>query len=114
MDINNLGKKELEELLKKLKSYKDLRDKLWKRWIKLFNNKNNNTHSFEVEYSSSMDLEFVKQEALNLYKNIFKVEVKMEEIVFTKKESLLGWMKVYLDDKMIDLSFLKFYNKLKY
>lgn len=113
MEIENLSKSELNELLKKLKSYRDLRNKVWKRWVKIFNRLNNWIHSFEVEYSSSIDENYAKDEALKIYKNIFQVEVNAKEIVFTKKENILGWMRVYLDDKMVDLSFLKFYNKLK-
>jgi hypothetical protein len=44
---------------------------------------------------------------------MFDIDVNDNEIKLIKNEKIKWGMKVYLNDNLVDLSFLKFYNLLK-
>ena len=107
-----LDKSELEEVLKNLRVYNDLIKKVWKRWKNIFNNVFNGINEYSVEYYNNIDESYVLTEAKKIYKNMFNIEVNDSDIKLIKNEKIKWWMKVYLNDNLIDLSFLKFYNLL--
>lgn len=111
-NLEGLDKAELELLLKDLKIYKDLIKKVWKRWKQIFDNKFNNKNEFVVEYYWDIDESFVLAEAKEIYNKIFDINVKDDDIKLVKNNEIKWWMKIYLNDNLIDLSFLKFYNIL--
>jgi len=111
-NIEGLWKAELEELLKDLKVYKDLTKKVWKRWKMIFDNKFNWVNQYSVEYYWEMDESYILAEAKEVYKKMFEISVDDKDIKLIKNEKIKGWMKIYLNDNLIDLSFLKFYNIL--
>lgn len=113
MNLDTLSKEELTSLLKQLKVYRDLQKKIGKRGRGIFSKMVHGTHDYVVEYSPSLDEDYIKQKAKEIYKNIFHLDVWENEIQCIKKEALIGGFKVYFDDNMIDASFLKFYNALK-
>ncbi len=108
-----LDKAELEKLLKDLKVYNDLMKKVWKRWKDIFNNKFNWINQYSVEYYGDMDESFIITEAKEIYKKMFDTEVADTDIKLIKNEKIKWGMKIYLNDSLVDLSFLKFYNLLK-
>lgn len=111
-NIENLQKAELEELLKNLRLYKDLVKKVWNRGKKIYENVFNWKNEYSVEYYWDLDESYVLTEAKSIYKKVFNVDVSDSEIILSKNEKIKGWMKVYFNDNLIDLSFLKFYNLL--
>lgn len=111
-NLEGLDKAELELLLKDLKIYKDLIKKVWKRWKQIFDNKFNNKNEFVVEYYWDIDESFVLAKAKEIYNKIFDINVKDDDIKLVKNDEIKWWMKIYLNDNLIDLSFLKFYNIL--
>ena len=111
-NIEGLDKAELELLLKDLKLYKDLIKKVWKRGKTIFDNKFNNKNEFLVEYYWDVDESFILSEAKEIYKKMFNIDVNDSDIKLVKNEKIKWWMKIYLNDNLIDLSFLKFYNIL--
>ncbi len=111
-NLEGLDKAELELLLKDLKIYKDLIKKVWKRWKQIFDNKFNNKNEFVVEYYWDIDESFVLAKAKEIYNKIFDINVKDDDIKLVKNNEIKWWMKIYLNDNLIDLSFLKFYNIL--
>jgi hypothetical protein len=112
-NIEKLQKNELEELLKDLRLYKDLVKKVWSRWKKIFHNIFNETNEYSVEYYWDLDESYVFKKSKKVYKKLFDIEVDESDIKLIKKDSLKWGMRIYFNDKLVDLSFLKFYNLLK-
>jgi hypothetical protein len=113
MDFWNLKREEIKDLLKDLKSYNNLTKKLWYRWKRVFDKLKNDKSYFLVEYYPYADVEFVFTKSIEIYKSFFNCTPTREEIVLSPKKSLLWWMKVYMDDNMVDLSFEKVEKNLK-
>lgn len=111
-NIDNLQQAELEQLLKNLKTYRDLVKKVGKRWKQIFNNVFNGVNTYSVEYYGDIDEKYVLKEAKEIYKKMFDVDVKESDIEVVKNQNIKWGIKVYLNDNLIDLSFLKFYNIL--
>ncbi len=112
-NLDNLQKNELQELLKDLRLYKDLTKKVWNRWKKIFDSIFNEKNEYTVEYYGELKEEYVIKKSKKVYKSIFDIDVEDSDIKLLKKDNLKWWMRVYLNDKLVDLSFLKFYNLLK-
>ena len=112
-NIENLNKSELQELFKNLKVYKDLIKKVWNRWKKIYENIFNAQNQYLVEYYGELDKSYVLKEAKDIYKKMFNVDVIDSDIKLIKKQNLKWGIKIYLNDDLVDLSFLKFYNLLK-
>lgn len=110
--IENLNKVELELLLKNLRFYKDVVKKLWDRWKKVYDHVFNWKNEYVVEYYGDLDKEYILNESKGIYKKVFNLEVNDLDIKLIKNEKIKWWMKIYLNDNLIDLSFLKFYNLL--
>ena len=113
MDIQNLWKQELVSLLKELNTYRDLTKKIWRRGRDIYKKRLNNKNDFIVEYSSNLDENFVLEKSLEVYKKNFFLNIDKNDIKLYKKDNLIWWIRVYMDDQMVDLSFLKIYNTLK-
>lgn len=111
--LDNLDKSQLEVLHKQLVEYRNLSKKMWKRGRTQFSNSLFGKDTFVVEYHPSLELDYVETQAQNVYSKAFTKNPSKDEISFVKDESLLWGMKVYCNDFLVDLSFLKFYNALK-
>lgn len=111
--IENLNKNEATALLKELKTYKDLKQKLWNRGIEIFKNNSKNIQTCKVEYFPSLTQDFVLEKSLEVYKNNFKINIDPENIVFVENKKIMWGLRIFFDDKMIDLSFLKYFNAFK-
>jgi len=107
MDIGNLNKSDLKDLLKKLSLYKNLRRKLWKRWIKAYDNIINWKNEYKVEYFSAMDKDYVLKESIETYQKAFWVKPDISEIEIIENANLKWWMKLYFNDNLVDMSFSK-------
>ena len=105
--INNLDAKGLQELLREVKMYQDLKTKLGKRWEELFERKHSWEQLLVVEYFTSVSEDLAWEQAKNVYKKAFEMDVQKEKVLFVQNEWLQWGIKVYLDDSMVDLSFSK-------
>jgi hypothetical protein len=113
MDFWNLKREEIKDLLKDLKSYNNLTKKLWYRWKRVFDKLKNDKSYFLVEYYPFADVDYIFAKSIEVYDNFFNCNPNREEIIFSPKKSILWWMKVYMDDNMVDLSFEKVEKNLK-
>jgi len=113
INLESLNREELQTLLKRVKLYNSLVKDLWKRWKLEYERLALWKSSYIVEYFSGLNVETVKELSLEVYRLSFGISVKTEEIKFIKKENIYWWIRVFLDDKMVDLSYKKFLNLLK-
>ena len=113
MELKNLDSTSLPLLLKNIKLYKDLTKKLWNRWKKMFEKIKNDKSYYLVEYYPSVSEDYIFSMSGEVYKKVFWTTPSREEIVFSKKESILWGMKIYKDDQVVDLSFSKVEKELK-
>ena len=87
--------------------YTSLVKQLWKRWAAHYYRQSRWVSYLVVDYFPSVWENLAWEQASKVYKKIFDVTPKKEEITFRKKDSLRGGIKVYLDDHMVDLSYAK-------
>lgn len=107
VNINNLTLEESKSLLKEVKLYRDLKKQLGSRgWI-LYNKMKTWKKNLVVEYFPVISEDVAWEEANKVFIKVFSLDAKKEEVTFTPKESILGWIRVYVDDFVIDLSYLK-------
>lgn len=111
--LKNIKLADMKEILSGLQTYRDMKKKLWNRWAHLFHKQINKAHDYTVEYFSSLGEDTAFERAGSVYKKSFQVSPKREEIRFVVDDSVKGWMKVYFDDSMVDMSFKKVENKLQ-
>lgn len=105
--FQGLSLDELKKILRDLELYKELRTKLWKRWVQKFHNLQTGKKHFTVEYFHAIDENLAYEEAKKVYKQIFSLDVEKQEITFKKVEDILWGIRVFVDDKIVDLSYLK-------
>lgn len=112
-NIESLDLKDLKELLKEVKLYRELNKQLWNRWKVVYEKIKTGKSDFYVEYFPVLDKEIVLDESIKVYKKVFWLDVSIEDVRLIEKESLKWGMKVYVDDKVIDLSYEKIERKIK-
>ncbi len=105
--INDLDLNQLQELLVELKLYKDLDKKLWSRWRNLYNSLKTWKKTYLVEYFPAISEDLAYEISSKVYTEVFNLKIEKNEIKFVSKESILGWVKVYFGDKVVDLSYQK-------
>lgn len=111
--LKQLDKNELKELLKKLKSFYCLQKDMWKRAFGIFKNKIDNTSNFVVEYHDKANIEDITNEAIKVYDKAFKIKPNKNLLKFVCNDWILWWIRVIMDDKMVDLSYSKVRDKIK-
>ena len=102
-----LSLSELKHVLLELKSYADMQKKLWKRGVHLFHNTLLWRKTFKVEHHSSLTDEDAYLQSLEVFQKVFWEKPKREDIIFQVRESLKWGMRVFMDDSMIDMSYMK-------
>lgn len=112
INIDNLSLSELKDLLREVKLYKNLKDQLWNRAEKIYNSIKKWEKSLVVEYFPSVSKELALEKAKQIFKNIFNLDAEETEIVFKENTDLKWWIRVYVDDKVVDLSYLKIEREL--
>lgn len=103
----NLNIDQLKELLKEVKLYRDLKKQLWKRGDDLYKKIKTWKSTYIVEYFTAISEELAWEKSQKVYKKVFNVDVDKSEVVFSKSDKLKWWIKVYLNDSVIDLSYDK-------
>jgi len=105
--IQDLHLQDAKKILSGLKSYSEVTKKLWLRWRGIFTKFLTGSKSFEVEYFPALWEESAWSQSLVVFKKSFNLTPDKSEVVFTPLENIKWWMKVYVDDNMVDLSFDK-------
>ena len=115
ISVNLDGKtlSELQKILKQLKLYKDLTKKLWSRWKAIFDFLVNDKSLYKVEYYSGISEQEALKEAKIAYKKAFWEEIDDSQIVLKKKDKLDWGIRVFKNDKLLDLSFSKIEKLIK-
>ncbi len=109
---DNLNFDQLKEVLKEIKLYRDLKKQLWKRWEDVYSKLKTWKSTYLVEYFTGVSEDLAWEESQKVYKKVFNLNVEKSEVTFLKKEEIKWWIKVYLDDKVIDLSYQKIENMI--
>lgn len=114
MDLNNLNKQELQALLKDLSLYKKLVSQVWNRWKEIFHHIKEWKNKFVVEYFPNIEKEFILEESKKIFEKMFSQKnLKDEEIILIENKKILWWMKIFFNENMVDMSFLKIHNLIK-
>lgn len=107
INIDNLNLSELKDLLKEVKLYRDLKNQLWNRAEKIYNKIKKWEKTLVVEYFSAISKDLAFNESKKVFKNVFNLDVEENEITFRENDEIRWWIRVYLDDKVVDLSYLR-------
>lgn len=105
--IQELDAKALSELLKEVKLYRDLTKNLWARGRAQYFRDLKGEKLLVVEYVSSITEDIAWEQAQSVYKESFSLDVQKENVTFIINDALKGWIKVYNEDSLVDLSFAK-------
>lgn len=112
-DFKEISSISWKNILKTLKLYKDLTKMMGKRGKEVFDNKVFQKSIFKVEYYPCIDIEIVRQMAVQSYLDFFKTQVIPQDIIFSQNTAL-GWgMRVYKNSEMLDLSLVRVEKFLK-
>lgn len=105
IDIDNLDFKQLKELLKEVRLYRDLKKQLWNRGKVLYKKLENGTNTLVVEYFSAMSEDLAWEESKKVFNKVFSLDLNRDEVTLLKNDNLKWWIKVYVNDKVMDLSY---------
>lgn len=105
--IQKLDAEALSQLLKEVKLYNDLTKQLGKRGREQYFRNLKNEKLLVVEHISSVNEDTAWEQAKDVYKNSFWLDVQKDNVKFVVNEALKGWMKIYMDDSLVDLSYAK-------
>lgn len=106
-NIDNLNLSELQELLKELRLFSNLKRQLWNRWRNLYYELKTGKKTFEVEYFPKISEDIAWEESKKVFEKIFKETPEKKDVVFVPKDKLEWWIKVYVGNKILDLSYEK-------
>lgn len=113
MEITKYSKSELTQISKLLKKYRSLRKNVGKKSWEITLNSLNWEKKFLVEYFPTFVIKDYENEITDIYRSSFEVDIKDKNIVFQENPSLLGWIRVFYWDDMLDVSFENIRNTLK-
>ncbi|MDD2907752.1 MAG: hypothetical protein PHH98_03870 [Candidatus Gracilibacteria bacterium] len=105
INIDNLNLIELKNLLKEVRLYSDLKKHLGTRGQNIYNKLRTGEKTLLVEYFPAISEDLAWDESVVIFSKIFNLNVDRKDVIFSKNENIKGGIKVYVDDKMIDLSY---------
>lgn len=111
--LKQLNRDELKSLLKNLRIFYGLQKDMWKRSIQIFKNKLNKTHSYVIEYYDSLSHDIALKEAMIIFDKVFWAKPNKDEIKLIRNDNIAWWIRVIMDDKMVDLSYAKLKEKIQ-
>ncbi len=107
-EIDSLDLSWLKTILKDLKLYQSLKKELWKRWVKQYNKLKTWEISLSVEYYSALSEDYVLQESIKIFEKVFSLkDIKKDSIKLIKSEDISWWMRLFVEDKVLDLTYSK-------
>ncbi len=111
--LDNLKAVDLKAILKWLKLYAGLTAKIWKRWKDLFHRELDGTHSYKVEYTSSMWESSAWKQAGSAFKKSFWTTPAKTQVDFILNDEIEWGIKIFRNDDMVDLSLSMAINQIK-
>ena len=109
-DFSQYSKEELTETLRLLKSYRAALKQVGNR-ATLIDSKNPKEKFFRIEYAPGISEDFLKNFAENACKTYFP-EVATARKEYVLNEKIIGGIRVFYGDDMMDLSFQDFVHAL--
>ncbi len=103
---------ELKTLLKGMKSYVDMSKKLGARWKALFERQITGENSYRVEYGASLDENAAWEKASSAFQKWFWETLSKDQVVFVESRDISGWIKVFQNDDMLDMTLDMACNKI--
>lgn len=115
VDIKTLSRTELISTLKQLKLLSHLKQSLGKRGVQEFGRILDGKNILKVEYFDFGEnaLKFVQEVSLRVYQEVFWVSLDLMWVEFVKNQDLKGWMRVFFNDTLCDISYKRFETLLK-
>jgi len=89
-DLNSLNLVELKELLKEAKTYKTLSKQLGTRGIQAYKRSRLGLEKLIVDHFPNVPVDMAWEQASRVYKSIFDMDVKKDDVEFRPKEHLKG------------------------
>lgn len=106
-NIDSLSITDAKSVLKHLSLYRDMKKKLGARGVALFKRNLSGESSFLVEHFSTVSEDLAFSKAQTVYKKTFGLEPKRSDITFRQVDHIGWWIKVYMNDDMVDMSYSK-------
>ncbi len=110
--LSSYSREQLSEVLRILKAYKTGLVQIGHR-ARLIDSKESEVLAVRVEYPSGVSLVDIQAFAVGSLKEYFSLVKKSEDIVFVEVPSLIGGIKIFAWDDMVDVSFQRFANQIK-
>jgi len=107
-EIASLSKKELRTLLKHLTTYQKLQKAIGKRGVSEYHRVQNGKDILKVEYFPTKDMSGIQKQTLEIYEKVYSKKIDTKDILWIEKQDLQWWIRVFLNDEMIDMSFARF------
>ncbi len=111
-DIEKLEKPDLLKTLKLLKKFRLLQKDIWNKSKEIFHSSFFKTQKFVVEYFPTINKNDLENFILNTFKLEYWVDIAYENILWKENQNLKWWIRLFIDDDMVDISFEKINNKL--
>lgn len=113
MEINKYSKSELTEISKLLKKYKSLRKNIGKKSSLVIEGELSWEVRVLVEYFPALDKNSITEKVSFIYSSIFEKKINSSKINWKENELLAWWIRLFLWDDMLDISFENVRNALK-
>ncbi|NRH20710.1 hypothetical protein HOO68_01555 [Candidatus Gracilibacteria bacterium] len=110
--LSTYSREQLSDILRILKLYKTSLVQIGHR-ARLIDPKNNPDVSVRIEYPTGAALEDIRSFAVAGLDQFFGIKKIPEDVVFAEVPSLIGGIRIFAGDDMINISFQKFANQIK-
>lgn len=113
MEINKYSKSELTEISKLLKKYRSLRKNIGKKSSAIIETELSWEVRILIEYFPALDKNSITDKVNDIYLSIFWEKVNVNKIIWKENELLVWWIRLFLGDDMLDISFENVKNDLR-
>lgn len=112
MDISTHSKSDLQVLLKSLKSYRALEKGVGRRGRSIFARSLTGTKLYRVEFFGEIDHTTIEDMVLSAYAHHFGEALASNQIEWRRNDAILGGIRIFSGDDMVDVSFQEVENRL--
>lgn len=113
MEINKYSKSELIEISKLLKKYRNLRKNIGKKSSSIIEAELSWEVRVLVEYFPTLDKNSIIKKVNDIFLSIFWEKIDTNKIIWKENELLAWWIRLFLGDDMLDISFENTRNDLR-
>ncbi len=111
IQLSSYSKEELENVLRVLKNYRASLKQIWNRSI-LSDSKEKKEKFFRIEHTKEISEDFLKKFSENVVKKFFPEVSTSAHCEYILNEKIIGGIRVFYGDDMMDLSFQDFVHAL--